>query len=168
MKNISWRQKYDSNTPWSEVRHSYGPASDLPDLFDRAGSSDSSEAAAAVSEISMRICHQGMAVEEATAQSIPVLAIITEYASTKGTERIIRLLYSVSESLGTWSRISRQLGEGSRQGAKAQWEVSCFTELKNAVEVLRHERLGLLDSFSAAIGELEQSVIRAEGRVHPM
>ncbi|MCK1798671.1 hypothetical protein MTQ01_22120 [Streptomyces sp. XM4193] len=167
MQKMSWRDKFDTGASWSEVHHAYGRASDLPDLFDRAGSSDAREAARAVSEISMRICHQGMAVAAATARSVPVLVAITEYATSKGVERIIRLPCVVSESLGTWSRISRQLeGTESGQAEKADWEAACFDELKIAVEMLKNGSRVLSESSSAGATELEQSVLRAEKRIN--
>lgn len=127
-----WRMHRQAEVDWSDLTHAYGSAADLPSLFDQLCSSDASHAQRAVSEIALRICHQGAAIEQATAPSIVVLMEIAAAADPPLAARIVGVLCTISESLGTWARVMDEspLERRSTYIPKVRWECDVMESLK--------------------------------------
>ncbi len=63
---------------WSRLRDAYGPATKVPDLLDAALNKSERAAVDALCDLSNRLCHQGVGVDNAAVPAMPVLAEVTE------------------------------------------------------------------------------------------
>ncbi|WP_158939315.1 hypothetical protein [Streptomyces sp. NRRL S-87] len=166
----SWRSKNQAALDWSSLAHAYGSASDLPSLFDRLCDGEASDAGRAMSDIALRVCHQGAAVEEATAPSVVVLMDIAASSDARLAERIIRVLRTISESLGTWARMmgSSSPDHRSAYASKVRWEQDVLRSLGNGSgplgAAISREASPLIPHFEKlveAISEAEQRLDRS-------
>lgn len=152
---------------WPSLTHAYGSAADLPALLDKLRTGTAAEAGRAVSDIVLRVCHQGAAVEEATAPAVAVLMEIAASSDPHLTERIIRVLLTVSESLGTWARSLRSAAPENtfRYVPRAGWEHEVLRSLRQGSESLGAAAAQWTSPLSARFDELVEAISAAEDRI---
>lgn len=111
--------------PWRELRHSLGPAADVPALLARVAWSDQTESALALDDLRFRICRDGLAVEEATAAVVPLLWELAEAQQVPCRDEILALLSEIWKTKA-WSKAAAETaGRRSSAGyaAKKEWEL---------------------------------------------
>lgn len=163
-----WRAFPEADLDWAALTHAYGPAADLPQLFDRLCGGDPAAAERAVSDIALRVCHQGAAVEEATAPSVLVLAGIAAGSEAQLATRIVMILQTISAAVGTWTRVMREAApeRRSRYLPNVGWERDVVRTLKTAAERLRTSAgPGHREALGTALDDLRAAVLEAETRL---
>ncbi|MFL6077026.1 MAG: HEAT repeat domain-containing protein [Mycobacteriales bacterium] len=82
--------------PWGRLRHAYGMAGDLPDLFRDAA--DPERSADALFALSARLYHQGGQVCPAASPSVPFLLRLAAEPSVPARVEVLRLLGALAEA----------------------------------------------------------------------
>jgi hypothetical protein len=77
---------------WVSLTHAYGPAGDIPTLFQELTSNDPEEWVGAISGLYDTLCHQMCTVYEATPQAIPFLIELLGYKKIRCRGRILQFL----------------------------------------------------------------------------
>jgi hypothetical protein len=83
-------------TPWPELSHAYGAATDVPARLRDLASGDSRRTGRALQSLASTIYHQGTCYD-ATAVAVPFLRRLAADPATVGRERLLGLLRSIAE-----------------------------------------------------------------------
>lgn len=152
---------------WAGVAHAYGSATDLPGLFARVRTGDDASANRALGDIAMRICHQDIAVEEATAPAVAVLASLAATSPASLAERILDLLCVIAESLGTWARCWRGAPPEYRPNYEPQmrWEPDVLEALQRASPTAESAAARLGGSVQHRFDQLAHEMEKARDRL---
>jgi len=86
---------------WSELRHAYGTASDLPGVLTALASPIAQEREDALTELVGRICHQGT-VYSASSAAVPFMIELLEQDGFECKEDVLDLLRRIAEASCPW------------------------------------------------------------------
>lgn len=79
-------------TVWSQLRHNYGDASDLPDLLRACASTNAAQAAEALNEVDTKLFHQGGWVCSAAPAALPWLADLATDPAVHHRHEVVELI----------------------------------------------------------------------------
>ncbi|WP_370964830.1 HEAT repeat domain-containing protein [Amycolatopsis sp. cg9] len=80
------------HTVWSQLRHNYGDASDLPDLLRACASTNAAQAAEALDEVDIKVFHQGGWVCSAAPAALPWLADLATDPAVHHRHEVVELI----------------------------------------------------------------------------
>lgn len=147
---------------WAALRHARGDASDMPGLFRALCSPVEGEAEWALVQLRERICHQGVAVGEATSFAVPVLVGMASSGRCVIRKDVLHLVERVADSSHALRRAVERGMFDYRENREEliSWEVAVDTAFRRALPRLA----GLADDDDPEIRRIvEKLMARYQG-----
>ncbi|MEV6869059.1 hypothetical protein AB0M44_49890, partial [Streptosporangium subroseum] len=107
---------------WTSLRHAGGSALDIPGLLQRI--TEDEDATEAIFQLGLRICHQGVAISEATSRVVPFLIKIAQSDGSPTRTKLLELVQKISGASNAWCAAARNAPPQYRgnYSEKIAWE----------------------------------------------